>query len=265
LVFRALAIGDIVGRPGRQLAEQLLPGLRQRHRLDFVVANAENAAGGSGLTPEIARNLLSWGVDVITTGDHIWHEKSILPYLDEEPRLIRPANYTHGKGRGWAVVQASSELPVAVINLIGRTFMDPKDCPFHAVDVILEKLRGRTSIILVDMHAEASSEKIALAWYLDGKVSAVFGTHTHVQTADERILPGGTAYLTDLGMTGPHESVIGRRIDQVLYHLTTSMRTHFDVAKGDPRLQGAIIEIEPETGRARAIERLEATPEGSDS
>jgi len=261
LAFRVLAIRDIVGKPGRQLVEQLLPGLRRRHHLDFVVANAENAAGGSGLTPEIARHLLSWGVDLITTGDHIWHEKSILPYLEEETRVLRPANYTYGKGRGWAVVPSSSEVPVAVINLVGRIFMDPKDCPFHAVDAILEKLRGRTSIVLVDIHAEASSEKIALAWHLDGKVSAVFGTHTHVQTADERILPGGTAYLTDLGMTGPHESVIGRRIDQVLYHLTTSMRTHFDVAKGDPRLHGVIIDLEPETGRALAIERLAVTPD----
>ena len=255
--MRIFLIGDVGGKPGRQAVSRLLPKYRAGTSLDFVVANAENAAGGSGLTPTLAQELFAAGVDCLTMGDHVFRRREILPLLETDERVLRPANYsTRASGKGLTVLKAVNDVPVGVINLQGRTFMRPIDCPFHAVEKALATLAGSTRVILVDFHAEATSEKIAMGRLLDGRVTAVVGTHTHVVTADEVVLPGGTAYITDLGMTGPHDSVLGRRADRVLEALLTQMPTRFEVASGDVRLNGVLVEADPQTGRAQSIERV---------
>jgi len=253
--FRALLVGDVVGRPGRQTLRAALPRLLAEHAIDVVIVNAENAAGGSGITPPIFRELRDLGVDVVTLGDHVFRRREILPTLAESDRLLRPANLPpEAVGRGWAVHRSTSGFPFAVVVVLGRTFMKPASCPFHAVDAALEAIGERARLVFVEMHAEATSDRVALGWHLDGRVTCVFGTHTHVQTADARVLPGGTAYITDLGMTGPHDGVLGRRKDRVLEALITGMPQHFDVSRGDLRLHGALVTAETETGRALAIE-----------
>ena len=232
--MRILTIGDIVGRSGRRALKELLPSIIAEKEVDFVVANGENAAGGSGLTSAVVEELLGWGADAITSGDHIWKNKGVYEIIDEESRLIRPENYPQGcPGRGWVFFK---EKGVGVINVMGRVFMGQSDCPFRAAYNAVEELRSLTRVIIVDFHAEATSEKVALSRYLDGRVSAVVGTHTHVQTSDERILAGGTAAITDLGMTGPHDSVIGVKEEQVIKRFLSCQPLRFEVAKGDVRL-----------------------------
>jgi 2',3'-cyclic-nucleotide 2'-phosphodiesterase len=261
---RILFIGDIVGKPGREIVVRATPGLRIEQQLDMVVANAENVAGGSGLTPVIYHELIGCGVDCITMGDHIYRRREIYQLLDQESRIVKPANYPESApGRSYAVIRTRSGIRVAVFNLLGRVFMPPVDCPFRAADRVLNELPQDVRVILLDLHAEATSDKQAMSRYLDGRVSAVLGTHTHVPTADERILPGGTAFQCDVGMAGPHESILGRRIDRVLETVRTFRPTHFEVATGDCRLNGAIIDIVPETGRATAICRLVVDEEES--
>lgn len=254
---RVLLIGDIVGRPGRQIVQRGLPMLRQQERIDLVVANAENAAGGSGLTPAIYEQLRQAGVDVVTLGDHAYRRPEILPLLSETDRILRPANYPpDAPGRSWTVVETAEGVPVAVFTLLGRVFMPPVDCPLRTADRLLAEIPSQVRVILVDMHAEATSDKQLVARYLDGRVSAVLGTHTHVPTADETILLAGTAFQCDVGMTGPHESIIGRRIDRVLQTVLTHRPTHFQVAANDVRLHGTLVEVEPASGRATAIRRV---------
>ena len=255
--MKVLVIGDIVGKAGRNIICDILPILKEREKIDFVIANGENAAHGSGITPKITQELLAYGVDVITTGDHIWDRKEIVQFIGREPRLLRPANYPTGiPGEGWVVITTLNKIKVGVINLVGRVFMKPMECPFRRAEEALKKISAETKNIIVDMHAEATSEKIALGYFLDGKVSAVIGTHTHVQTADEKILPGGTAYITDIGMTGSSNSVLGREIKPVIKKFLTGMPAQFDVADENPILCGAIIEINPETGKATKIKRI---------
>lgn len=261
--MKVLFIGDIVGQPGRRAVKELLPGLREAHALDFVIANGENSAGGSGITPKTAGEIFSAGVDVITSGDHLWDQKEVLELLAAEKRFLRPLNYPAGvPGQGSGVFQIqNSTLKIAVLNAQGRTFMPPLENPFLLAAEEVKRLREGTKIIFVDFHAEATSEKIAFARFLDGQVSAVVGTHTHVQTADEQIFPGGTAYLTDAGFTGPHESVLGREIEPVVKRFLTTMPQRFEVAKDRVLLHGAIIEIDDASGRAMKIQRVsEATP-----
>jgi 2',3'-cyclic-nucleotide 2'-phosphodiesterase len=255
--MRLLFIADIVGHPGRRVVQELLPRLRAQWELDLVVANGENAAGGSGITVKTAKEIFSAGVDVITCGDHLWDQKEVIELLQNEPRFVRPLNYPPGvPGQGSTLVQLQGRAPVAILNLQGRTFMPPMDSPFHAALAEVDRLRKLTPIIFVDFHAEATSEKVALARLLDGRVSAVIGTHTHVQTADEQLLPGSTAFLCDGGFTGPHESVIGREIEPILRRFLTNMPQKFDVAKDRVLLQGAVVEIDETTGRAQAIRRV---------
>ncbi|MBI5360135.1 MAG: TIGR00282 family metallophosphoesterase [Planctomycetes bacterium] len=257
MIFRILCLGDVVGRPGRDVMKKHLPALLKNEQVDFCIVNAENAAGGSGIIPEIFNELMSYGIQCVTTGDHIWKKKEIIPVIEKDQRLLRPANYPlEAAGRGFAVYDTAKGIQVAVLNLQGRVFMKPIDCPFKTADDILEQIPASVRIIICDFHAEATSEKVAMGWYLDGRVSFVFGTHTHIQTADETILPQGTAYITDLGMTGPYESVIGRRVDKVLHTLITSMPTTFDVAEGDVRISGAIAAIDAATGKAIEIKRI---------
>jgi metallophosphoesterase (TIGR00282 family) len=254
---KLLFIADIVGQPGRRAVKELVPKLRQRHHLSLVIANGENSAGGSGINPKMAEEIFSAGVDLITSGDHLWDQKEVMTLLESEPRFVRPLNYPHGTpGHGSAIFTPQGLPSVAVINLQGRTFMPPLESPFHAVLAEVERLRRTTSLIFIDFHAEATSEKVALARLLDGRVSAVVGTHTHVQTADEQIFPGGTAFLCDAGFTGPHESVIGREIEPIIRRFMTSMPQRFEVATGRILLQGAIVELDPNTGRALAIQRV---------
>jgi metallophosphoesterase (TIGR00282 family) len=255
--MRLLFIGDIVGQPGRRAVTELVPGLRERHRLDLVVANGENSAGGSGITVGTAGEIFSGGVDVITSGDHLWDQKEVTQLLDQEPRFVRPMNYPPGvPGQGSTLFKAEGLPAVAILNLQGRTFMPPMDDPFRTALGEVERLRRTTQIIFVDFHAEATSEKVAMARLLDGRVSAIIGTHTHVQTADEQILPGGTAFLCDAGFTGPHESIIGREIEPVLRRFMTNMPQKFEVARKQVRLQGAIVEIDNTTGKALGIQRV---------
>jgi len=254
---KILFIADIVGQPGRRAVNELVPILRRDHGLHMVVANGENSAGGSGITPGTAQEIFNAGVDIITSGDHLWDQKDVIDLLVRELRFVRPLNYPLGTpGQGSAMFQSEGMPPVGIINLQGRTFMPPLENPFHAVLAEVERIRRRTNIILIDFHAEATSEKVALARMLDGTVSAVLGTHTHVQTADEQIFPGGTAFLCDAGFTGPHESVIGRQIDPIIKRFMTNMPQKFEVAKGRVMLQGAIVEIDETNGRARKIERI---------
>lgn len=256
-LVRILLIGDIVGKPGRQIVVRAVTGLKIAERLDLVVANAENAAGGSGLTPEIFEELIAGGVDCITMGDHVYRRREIYPVLERDARIVKPANYpAEAPGRTFTVVRTASQVPVAVFNLLGRVFMPPVDCPLHAADLVLAQLPPETKIVLLDFHAEATSDKQIMGRHLDGRVSAVLGTHTHVATADEQILPGGTAFQCDVGMTGPHLSIIGRRIDRVLETVHTFRPTHFEVAGGDCRINGTIVEVDAQTGRAVSIRRL---------
>jgi len=254
---RLLFIGDIVGRPGRELVRRGLAALIAHHQIDLVVANVENAAAGFGVTPEIADDLLSYGVHVMTGGNHTWDKKEILPYFDDQPRLLRPANLPAGApGRGTYVARADNGVSVAVINVMGRVFMTAIDDPFRAAQEQIDRVRGEARITLVDMHAEATSEKIALGWFLDGRATAVVGTHTHVQTADERVLPGGTAYITDVGMTGPHDSVIGVERSAVVQRFLTAMPQRFETATENPRLNAVLINADETTGRATGITRF---------
>ena len=256
--MKLLFIGDIVGEPGREAVKTLLPKLREQHALDFVIGNGENSAGGSGITPKIAEELFSAGVDVITTGDHLWDQKEVLELLTNEKRFLRPLNYPADvPGRGSGVFEISnSKLKIAVLNVQGRTFMPPLENPFTLALEEVKKMRVQTKIIFVDFHAEATSEKIACTRMLDGQVSAVIGTHTHVQTADEQIFPGGTAYLTDAGFTGPHESVLGREIEPVVKKFLTGMPQRFEVARNNVLLHGAVIEIDEANGKATKIQRV---------
>jgi len=256
-MIRLLFIGDIVGRPGRELVRHGLRGIVDFHRIDLVIANAENSAAGFGITREIGDQLLDWGVDVMTSGNHIWDKKEALDYIGTEPRLLRPANYPAGApGNGSYVARTRDGRSVGVVNIMGRVFMLNIDDPFQVVLREIEALKARTRIVFVDFHAEATSEKIAMGWHLDGRVTAVVGTHTHVQTADERILPKGTAYLTDVGMTGPHDSVIGVEIEAVLGKFLTGLPAKFETATGNPRLHAVIVEADEQSGRATEIERL---------
>ena len=246
-----------MGKPGRQAVFRALPGLRIEEQLDFVVANAENAAGGSGLTPAIYYELIGAGVDCVTMGDHIYRRREIYQVLQSEPRIVKPANFPEtAPGRPFAVLSARDNLPVAVFSLLGRVFMQPVDCPFQAADRVLASLPADVKCILLDFHAEATSDKQLMGRYLDGRVSAVLGTHTHVPTADEQLLPGGTAFQCDVGMTGPHESILGRRADRVLETVRSFRPTHFEVASGDVRLSGTVVDIDPSSGRATAIRRI---------
>ena len=264
-MVRILFIGDIVGRPGRDLVQRGLRGLVEHHSIDLTIANAENSAAGFGITRDIGDSILEWGVDVMTSGNHIWDKKEALDYIGTEPRLLRPANYPAGvPGRGTYVAQTGDGRSVGVINVMGRVFMTPIDDPFAVVLREIESIRHRARIIFVDMHAEATSEKVAMGWHLDGKVTAVIGTHTHVQTADERILPNGTAYLTDSGMTGPHDSIIGMEREPSLARFLNGMPSKFEPATGNPRLNGVVIEADDKTGRATKITRISYSAEQLD-
>jgi metallophosphoesterase (TIGR00282 family) len=254
---KILFIGDIVGQPGRYAVKTLLPRLREEHALDFVIANGENSAGGSGITPKTAGEIFSAGVDVITSGDHLWDQKEVLELLANEKRFLRPLNYPAGvPGGGAAVFQVRHLPPIGVMNVQGRTFMPPMENPFATADAAVNRLREQAKIIFVDFHAEATSEKIAFARFLDGRVSAVIGTHTHVQTADEQILSGGTAYLSDAGFTGPHDGCLGREIEPVLKKFLTGMPQRFEVAANDVKLHGALIRVDDDSGKSVSIQRV---------
>jgi len=256
--MKVLFVGDIVGSPGRKAIRVLIPRIKEKEKIDFIVANAENAAGGSGLTPRLAEELLSYGVNVLTSGDHVWKKKEIVDVLNEDDRVLRPANYPEGvPGMGWGVYPLKKgKAKIGVINLVGRVFMESVECPFRVSRGIVEEIKAQTPIILIDIHAEATSEKIALVWYLDGIVSAVLGTHTHVQTADERIYPKGTAFISDVGMTGPHDSVIGRKVEQILTRFITQLPTRFEMAEENVQLNGAVVTIDEKTGKATEIKRV---------
>jgi len=255
-MFRVLLTGDTMARAGRRVLEERLFDLRSRREIDFVIANIENAAAGFSITPRIAEELFAAGVDIMTSGNHIFDKKEILEYIEREPRLLRPANYAPGvpgKGR-W--VGKSNGIPIAVINLQGRAFMPPCDDPFRSADAQLAAIEPSVKIILVDMHAETTAEKMAMGRYLDGRVSAVVGTHTHVQTADEQVLPGGTGYITDLGMTGPHDGVIGMQTSIVIERFLKGIAPRFEPSEGNIKLNGLIVDIDPETGHALQVERI---------
>ncbi|MBZ5557837.1 MAG: TIGR00282 family metallophosphoesterase [Acidobacteriia bacterium] len=255
--MRILFIGDIVGKPGRDLVKSGLSALLEHHQIDFVIANVENAAAGFGITREIGDQLLDEGIEVMTSGNHIWDRKEALDYIGTEARLLRPANYPAGApGNGSYLARTQDGRAVGVVNVMGRVFMVGIDDPFAVVQREIEALRPRTRIIFVDFHAEATSEKQAMGWHLDGKVTAVVGTHTHVQTADERVLPKGTAYMTDVGMTGPHDSIIGVEVGAALSRFLTAMPAKFETATGNPRLNAVIIEADDATGKALGIERV---------
>ncbi|HOD36849.1 MAG TPA: TIGR00282 family metallophosphoesterase [Syntrophales bacterium] len=255
--MKLLFIGDVVGKPGRRAVRDLLPRIIHRHDIDLAVANVENAAGGFGVTRAVVEEIYESRVDVLTTGNHIWDKKEVMEFIDEYETLLRPANYPVGTpGKGSVLFPVRNGFRAAVLNLSGRVFMKPVDCPFRVAEIEIHALKQKTKVIIVDMHAEATSEKQALGWFLDGEVSAIIGTHTHVQTADETILPKGTAYITDVGMTGPFDSVIGVEKETVIERFLTCRPNKFEVARGDVRLQGVVIDIDPETGRARTVERL---------
>ena len=263
-MLRLLFLGDIIGEPGRRAVVESLPRLKEDRSLDFIVVNGENSAAGRGITPKISIDLLRAGAAVITTGDHIWDQREIVPYLDTEPRLLRPINYPPGTPGLGSIVLDTPKGKVAVVNAQGRTFMQPPlDNPFLAMQAEVERLRQETRVIFVDMHAETTSEKIAMGRFLDGKVSAVVGTHTHTQTADEQIFPGGTAFLCDAGMCGPTESCLGREIEPIIKKFLTGRPVMFPVARGPVKLHGAIIEIDEQTGRALRIERFAQVFQGS--
>lgn len=254
-----LCIGDIVGKPGRAALEGLLGDIKKEFDIDCTIVNAENSAGGSGITPRIAKHLFDLGCDVLTMGDHIWDQKEIEPYLNEEEYLIRPANFPDGApGKGWCVKTLSSGVKVGVINLLGRVFMRYSvECPFRALEKLAGQLKNETPVIIVDMHAETTSEKVAMGHFGDGKVTAIIGTHTHIQTADEKILPGGTAYITDLGMTGPYDSVIGQNKENIIQRFLTSLPVRFSVAEDNGILHGAVISLDEASGKAKDIRRIQ--------
>ena len=247
-----LVVGDIVGQPGRKAVHEVLPILRRQYQLDMVIVNAENAAGGFGLTSAIAQELIEAGVHILTSGNHIWAQKDIIPDLDSGMPVLRPLNYPPGvPGKGYYITGKTM-----VVNLMGRTFMNDIDCPFRAMDKLLEEIEDRPPVIIVDFHAEATSEKMAMGWYLDGRVSAVLGTHTHVGTIDAQILPQGTAYVTDIGMTGPTGSIIGDDVESVLRRFLTGMPHRLSVGKGKPVLNAVLVEVDENSGRAISIERI---------
>jgi metallophosphoesterase (TIGR00282 family) len=251
--MRFLMIGDTVGKPGRRAVQRLVPELRRQHDLDLVICNAENAAGGIGLTPETADDLLQAGVDVLTTGNHAWAKKEILPYLDSEMPIIRPVNYPPGvPGRGYVFHK-----DVLIVQVIGRVFMQNVDDPFRTIDRVLAEAGGRAKVIIVDCHAEATSEANAMGWYLDGRVSAVLGTHTHIGTIDAKVLPKGTAYVTDIGMVGPRDSVIGNSVPEVLERFLTQMHVPLNVASGPVEFHSVLVDVDEQTGRARSITRID--------
>jgi len=256
--MRVLLIGDIVGLPGCRAVAELLPGIVSDYKIDVTIANAENAADGFGLTQTLAGELFACGVQLLTSGNHIWDKINIVKFIEKESRLLRPANFpAETPGRGSGIIESGSPVRIGVLNLAGRVFMESLDCPFRTARREIELLRAETPVIIVDMHAEATAEKIALGWFLDGSVSAVLGTHTHVQTADEKILPQGTAYITDVGMTGSADSVIGVRKELALKRFLTQMPVPFATAEDDVQLQGVWVEIDPATGKSRRIERIQ--------
>ena len=258
-----LCIGDIIGSPGRQALEKLLPDIKKEFGVDFTIVNAENSAGGFGLTGRIADQFLKQGCDVLTLGDHTWDKRDLYEYLAETDKVIRPANFPPGApGRGWTVRKAKNGQKIGVINLLGRVFMRYNvECPFRSLENIVKEVRKETNIIILDMHAETTSEKVAMGFFADGKISGVFGTHTHIQTADEKILPKGTAYITDLGMTGPYDSVIGQEKELIIERFLTSMPNKFSVATEDVWLHGAVMEIDEKTGKALNITRIQRKKE----
>ena len=264
--MKLLFVGDIFGKPGREIARRAIPALVAARGIDLVIANVENSAAGFGVTGDIADTILELGVDVMTSGNHVWDKKEILEYIARQPRLLRPGNFPAGvPGRGSYLARTRTGEPVGVINLMGRVFMTPLDDPFALAVKEIDALRSKTRVILVDFHAEATSEKVAMGWHLDGRATAVIGTHTHVQTADERILPKGTAYLTDAGMTGPHDSIIGVTVDAALGRFLNAMPAKFEAASGNPRLNAVVITADPATGRATAIERVNLSAQEVDA
>ena len=256
--MKILFIGDTVARPGRTIVHDHLRHIQREYEIDLTILNCENAANGFGITPKIADELFDWGIDVLTSGNHVWDKKEILPYLNNNTRILRPANYPpNNPGRGTAVLKGRNGEEAAVINLQGRVFMPTTDDPFRVVDQELTKIPERVKVIFVDMHGEATSEKVAMGWYLDGRVSAVIGTHTHIPTADETILPGGTAYLTDVGMSGPFHSVVGVMKEQAINRFLTQINEKFESASEDARLHAVVIGVDSTTGKAQTIERIQ--------
>ncbi len=255
--MKVLFIGDIVGKLGRNAVKALLPSIADRFKIDFVIANGENIAGGFGLTDELVRDLYAFGVNVITTGNHVWDKKEFAGYIVKDNRVLRPLNYPPGvPGAGSIVLSTAGGAKIGVINLSGRVFMPPLDCPFRAARAAIEEIQKETRTVIIDFHAEATSEKVAFGYFVDGSVTAVIGTHTHVQTADEKLLPKGTAYITDVGMTGPAVSVIGIEVQQIIDRFLLGMPAKFETAKGPAVLSAVVLDIDPETGRASAIQRL---------
>ena len=259
-MLRLLFLGDIIGEPGRRAVIEMLPALKSAWGIDFVVANGENAAAGRGITPKLAIDLLRCGVAVITTGDHVWDQKEVVSFIETEPRLLRPINYPEGTPGGGSIILDTAKGKVGVINVQGRTFMLPAlENPFRCIWAEVEQIRTQTPIIFVDIHAETTSEKIAIGRFLDGRVSVVAGTHTHVQTADDQIFPGGTAFICDAGMCGPTESVLGREIQPIVQRFYSSMPINFPVAKGEVKLHGLMVDIDEESGRALSVQRVAET------
>lgn len=256
--MRILFVGDVIGRPGRKILQQQLPDIIVHEQIDLTIVNCENSAAGFGVTPEIAEQLLDLGADVLTSGNHIWDKKQILPYFAEQPRLLRPANYPEAPGGGLYIGCTAQAVKYAVMNLQGRTYMPSTDCPFRAADQLLQQIDDDVTVRFIDFHAEVTSEKVAFGWHLDGRVSAVVGTHTHVPTADYRVLPGGTAYMTDCGMTGPLDSVIGMEREGSVRRFLTGMPNRFEPAAGPIRMNAVVIDVDPKTGHATAIRRLTA-------
>ena len=254
--MRIFFIGDVVGRPGRDALKNHLANILEEREIDLCIANAENSASGNGITPRLVEELLGLQIDILTSGNHIWDKKEVLGYFEHQPRLLRPANYPPtAPGRGLFVGKTRGELPFAVVNLQGRVFMPAIDCPFRTAEALLQELSPDIKVVFVDFHAEATAEKQAFGWYFDGKVSAIVGTHTHVVTADEQILPKGTAYITDVGMTGPHDSIIGVNKDSILPKFISQLPTRFETATGDVRINGVEVEVDSETGSATGIRR----------
>jgi len=266
LKIKVLCIGDIVGRPGRHILSQRLDAIAKERNIDCVIANAENAAGGSGLTPQIYEKLIRYGVNLVTLGDHAYRKREIIPILESQANIVRPANLSpYSAGKDYAIYEMSGGIRIAVVSLIGRIFMKPAECPYAKIDSILSRLNHEADIVFVDMHAEATSEKKAMGYYLDGKVSCVFGTHTHVMTADEKILQGGTAYITDLGMTGSHDSVLGRKKENVIKSFRTQMPFPFEIATDDVRISGIEVTVDSRTKKAEMIERIQIIEENPEN
>lgn len=255
--MKVLFLGDVFGKPGREILKKELLTVIKENEVDIVIANGENAAGGIGITPEICKTLFNMGIDVVTSGNHIYKKKEIYDYIVQQPRLLKPANYPPGTpGRGYCVMSDKGNNKIAVINICGRVFVENLDCPFRCIDRILENIKEETPVIVVDFHAEVTSEKVAMGWYLDGRVSAMVGTHTHVQTADERILPGGTAYITDVGMVGPRDSVIGVKKENIIERFLKIMPQKFTVAEDDYMINAVVIDIDERIGKANDIRRI---------